>query len=192
MSHESAISDLKRLLNQPITANAPEDHIKHLMGESDRATIILHGALLEEMIVSRLSDLMPSINGEERQRLFNYEGPLGSFSNRIRMAQALGIFDRATKKKCEIIKELRNTCAHCHSQVTFQTPEIQGAIAALFGKTAEDFSDWTNQEIRELYSIAVNSLAHVVTADELEMNWATLWSNALDVQRLRRNASRGK
>ena len=74
MSHASVISNLKLLIKQPITANDPGDHIEHLINESDRSSIILHAALLEEMLVAQLEKLMPTINGDERDRLFDFEG----------------------------------------------------------------------------------------------------------------------
>jgi hypothetical protein len=110
----------------------PETHIPHIKNESDRASIILHASLLENIVLERLKDFMPSLNADEKARIFGFEGPCGSFSNRLRMAHALEAIDRATRRKLEIIKEMRNVAAHANAEVTFDTPEIRQATIELF------------------------------------------------------------
>jgi len=186
VSQAAAISGLKKLMKEPIISVDPGDHVQHLIDESPRSSIILHGALIEEMLVDRLERLMPSINSEERARLFQFEGPLGSFSNRIRMAQAFEIIDRPTRKRVELIKEMRNAAAHCHARIDFKTPQIRTAVAALFGKEPRVFDDWDIKSISGLFSVAVNSLAYVLTHPETEMSWDNLWANGSEVAEKRR------
>lgn len=185
MSHEKALSALKLLMRQDIVSIDPSDHVQHMVGESDRSTIILHAATLESFLVKKLEEKMPALNSDERSRLFGFEGPLGSFSNRIRFAHALGIIDRPAKRRFEMIKELRNVAAHCHARLTFGTPQVRDAVASLFGKLGRDFDGWDDVEVRGTYSVAVTSLNHVTTNDDLSMNWDNLWANACDVHRAR-------
>lgn len=180
MGHASIIAELKSMMKEPITAQDPAEHNQQLKNESDRSTIILHGGLIEEMLVSRLGRLMPDINGDERARIFHFEGPLGSFSNRIRMSHALGIIDRPTKRKIEILKELRNVAAHCHKPMSFDLPQVRGAIAQLFHKGAEVFDDEKGSEIRTLYSVACNSLAYVIMHPDSKFHWHNLWDRYLE------------
>ena len=128
MSHVSALAGLKRLMKRPIVAVDPHEHVAHLARESDRSTIILHAALVEAMLLDRLEKLMPSLNGEEMKEVFDFEGPIGSFSNRIRLGHGLGVIDRNTKRSFDTIRVMRNVAAHCHDWITFTTPEIAAAI----------------------------------------------------------------
>ena len=132
MSYESAIADLKKLMKHELFDIPAPEYRDKVRGESDRACIIMNGSMLERFLVHELTNKMPSINSDGRSTVFQFEGPCGSFSNRIRMAQALGIIDRGTRKRLDLIREMRNVAAHAHADVGFQTPEIRAAVLALF------------------------------------------------------------
>lgn len=131
MSHESVITELKKLIKQDLFEIDPGEHFDHFLSESDRSAIILGASMVEAFILSALKRRMPTINADEQDRLFNFEGPCGSYSNRIRMVQALGIIDRPTRRQIELVKEMRNAAAHCHTAIQFDTPAIVDAIAHL-------------------------------------------------------------
>jgi hypothetical protein len=132
MSYESVITALKALLKRELFELDPVEYRANVQGESDRASLILNGSMVERFLVFHLNELMPSINRDERNAVFQFEGPLGSFSNRIRMAQALGIITRKTRRQLDIVRELRNVAAHAHPTVSFDLPEIRDAVVALF------------------------------------------------------------
>ena len=131
MSRDRTTANLKLLLKTRVAELSPEQYSSHLGQESDRATMILSAAMVEDFLVHALEWRMPSLNKEEHDRIFNFEGPLGSFSNRIRLAHGLGIIDRTRKRALEIIKEIRNVAAHAHAPLNFDTPAIRAAILAL-------------------------------------------------------------
>lgn len=131
MSYESVIAALKQLNKQDLLGLVPDDLVNHIKDETDRAAIILIGSSIEGGLLIMLRERMPSLNGDEGKRIFEFEGPCGSFSNRIRMAQGLGVIDRQTRKQIEIIKEMRNVAAHSYTPVTFSTPEIREAVLTL-------------------------------------------------------------
>src|SRR5688500_15178461 len=62
MSHESVIAALKRLTNVNIRSMVPETHMPHIRTESDRASIILLASLIDNFLMERLKELMPSLN----------------------------------------------------------------------------------------------------------------------------------
>lgn len=179
MSHESVIASLKKLIKLDLITIEPSDHAHEVTHESDRASIILNAAVIEDMLVHRLQFLMTGINSDERDRIFNFEGPCGSFSNRIRMAQALGIIDRATRKQIEIIKEMRNVAAHSHAPVNFSTPQIREAAAALLPPHARtEVLNWQPRRVRAGFTaFALNlgrTLAHEGKAVDVEAFWEWL------------------
>lgn len=100
--------------------------------------IILNAAVLETYLVGKLKQLMPTLNSDEVDRLFGFDGPCGSFSSRIRMSQALGIIDRPTRRKLDLIRELRNVAAHAHPVIGFDTAEIRDTLVALFSEKDRD------------------------------------------------------
>jgi len=171
MSHESVITGLKRLIKRDLLEIEPKDHVDHLFGESPRSTIILEASTVEASILHILKGKMPTLNNDERERIFNFEGPCGSFSNRIRMAQGLGVFDRTTRRSIELIKEMRNAAAHCHAPISFETVEIREAVLALFPSVLRSkMQEWEARRIRVAFSLICSEFCMSLTDPEYEVN----------------------
>lgn len=128
VSHESIIAGLKELVNQGLLPLDVDKQIAHLRRESDRAALILLGAVVEDFLLEKLKERMPDLNRDEQARLFGFEGPCGSFSNKLRIGHALGLFSRSTRRKLEVVKELRNAAAHAHGEINFDTPAVREAM----------------------------------------------------------------
>jgi hypothetical protein len=64
----------------------------------------------------------------EREEFDKPGGPLETFSQRITMGQVLQIYGPDTKYNLDLLRLLRNTFAHAHIPVTFETQEIAAAI----------------------------------------------------------------
>lgn len=191
MSHASAIIALKRLMKTPVIETDPIDHVRHLLkDESDRSTLILHAALIEAMLVDMLKQHMPGLNSDEQKELFDFEGPIGSFSNRIRMAHALGLISRSDRKKCDLLRVMRNVCVHSHERITFRTPAVMAGIASLFGKPDNALDHWDRLDIRMLYGVSVNYFAHsLVQDDRQDYDWAERWKDQEGILASRQKAS---
>src|SRR6476619_2679428 len=99
MSYESVITDLKTLMRRDLLEIDPKEHKARVEGESDRANLIMQAAVLERFVVHKLVEQMETINADETAAIFQFEGPCGSFSSRIKMAQALGIISRKMRKR---------------------------------------------------------------------------------------------
>jgi hypothetical protein len=169
VSHESVIASLKRLTNMSILSMVPETHIPHIDRESDRASIVLFAALIENFVQERLKELMPSLNADEKARIFGFEGPCGSFSNRIRMAQALEMIDRPTRRKLELIKEMRNVAAHANTEITFDTPEIKEAVLGLFDVEArQGLARLNRKAMRYLFEMVCKRANVIVVHPEIK------------------------
>lgn len=163
MSHESILSDLKKLTKLDLVAISPSDHAATLSGESDRSALILCGSLVEYHITSWLYEKMPSLNSDERTTLFNFEGPCGTFSARIKMAQALGLYDRAARKRVELIKEMRNAAAHSHAALQFDTPAIHRAVAGLFyPEHRKEIMGWERRRVRASFTVLCIQISRAI------------------------------
>jgi DNA-binding MltR family transcriptional regulator len=95
---------------------------------NDRARILLATAILDQHLQTALLSHFPIIDTEDKEQMSElFEGeaaPLASFSSRIRVAYALGIFGRRTKRDLERIKAIRNACAHSRLHVHFNDMAI--------------------------------------------------------------------
>jgi hypothetical protein len=104
-----------------------------LDAESDRACIILMANILDDTLKDRLSKcLCFSPTDTEYDQVFRFEGPLGTFSARMEIACLFGFIDDSTYQELDIIRELRNACAHSKRQMVFSDPRIANVTRRLF------------------------------------------------------------
>lgn len=133
IGRDAVITALKAM-NKPLEWGSPDTaqiYATSLWGENDRGVIILSGSAIEEVLEREIKKLMPQLNSDERAYLFDYNGPIGTFSSKIRMANALGIISRQIYRKIDLIREMRNSCAHSRQPLTFQSQPIFDAVMCL-------------------------------------------------------------
>jgi Mannitol repressor len=99
--------------------------------ESDRAMALMNSSLVESALQVFIRNNLVPMGAEERESLFERDGPLSSFSKLIRVSFAFGVIDEEMKRNFNIVRELRNAFAHSRTFVTFETPAIANACAQL-------------------------------------------------------------
>jgi DNA-binding MltR family transcriptional regulator len=100
---------------------------REFYGEADRPAAILQAAVVEEALKAAISrKLAPTLPSNFVKELFEFEGTIGSFSDRIKIAYALGIFGNQTYNDLKIIRALRNAFAHQRKPMQFATLQIAG------------------------------------------------------------------
>lgn len=108
---------------------------------ADRAAAIVGGTLVEAALEAAiLSKFVPLDPKEERGDLFDGDknGPLATFSARIRLGYAVGLYGPLTKEELECIKAVRNAFAHGALTLDFKTPDVVAICntLSLFEKSA--------------------------------------------------------
>jgi DNA-binding MltR family transcriptional regulator len=97
-------------------------------GESDRSAALLAAALLD----AQLESLFRARLKHHQDRLLGFDGPLASFSTRIKMARALDWIDEEVERDLDVIRNIRNRFAHSFEQnLTFEDVEIEGWCSSL-------------------------------------------------------------
>ena len=114
---------------------------------ADRAAAIVGGTLLEAALGTAIeSKFVPLDRKTERPMLFDGEknGPISTFSSRIRIGYALGLYGPETQEELECIKAVRNAFAHGAMRLKFQTPQISDICAqlTLFEKSSISEALW--------------------------------------------------
>jgi hypothetical protein len=93
---------------------------------SDRATVVMFGALvethLERLLISKMRD---DLNSKDKRQLFEYEGALGTFSAKIIVAYALKLIGPISRFDLDLVRFLRNEFAHSRVPFDFKTPEVR-------------------------------------------------------------------
>jgi DNA-binding MltR family transcriptional regulator len=85
---------------------------------------ILVAAQLEHDLLTLLRRQMPKLSRTTDERLFEYPGPLSSFSSKIAVAYGLGLIPQSVQLELDVIRAVRNTFAHSEKKLSLTSPEI--------------------------------------------------------------------
>lgn len=84
-----------------------------LRKSSDRTAGILAGAIVEEMLTKLLkSVVIEGLTRDFSKELIGKNGPLNSFYNKALVAFSFGLVDEQEYHLMEIVRKIRNKCAH--------------------------------------------------------------------------------
>lgn len=104
-----------------------------LTDESDRGCILVAAALLEESLEFRFRHTFQSkkIPQSVQDSLFSSNGPLATFSGKLKMAYAIGLIPKETFRDLEEVRKLRNQAAHLSKDFDFLNGTVGRKIEGL-------------------------------------------------------------
>ena len=152
--------------NEQVFARGPRPRLPdmsaltaELLSESDRAAVILAASLLDDLLANTIAMKMPwDIQVGDVDEIFRFEGPLGSFSARLEIANLFGVIDNDTYGQLSTLREMRNACAHSKHKVSFQDTEVRNVALRMFGASfiAPEFAA---RELKAAFVLEVSFLA---------------------------------
>lgn len=96
---------------------------RELTKESDRGCALLAAShldfLLEKMLDAKLIG-----TSKQRKALFEFNGPLGTFSSRILVSYSIGLLTKYHVDDLQIIRKVRNEFGHSPTTIDFGNPKI--------------------------------------------------------------------
>lgn len=113
--------------------------------ETDRGTALAVAAWIDDVLEECLRATLRQ-DEEVANNLFQPDGPLGTFSSRIKMAYLLGFITPSLFRELETIKGIRNTFAHTRLLIRFTDQSIKDRCNSLVG--AKEFQDGMGETIR--------------------------------------------
>lgn len=129
-----------------------------LANESDRGVVIILGSFIEDALLDRILEAFPPMSAARRKNLVRSGGPLNSFSARVNLGLALGVLTDEDAAMLDVIKAMRNACAHSRHDISFTTPELRSALLLLFGgESLEVLQNTTNEVMLNSAFIFVSS-----------------------------------
>jgi hypothetical protein len=139
-----------------------------MKGESDRGAIILSATSIEDILEIEIANRMPSLKSDDQlqKKIFEGDGPISSFSRKIDMAYALGIIDKQYHGIINLIREVRNACAHARRPISLARPELQGVCKVIISDTINDLIDESPQVLREALVIKCMLIGHYIVSGE--------------------------
>jgi hypothetical protein len=105
-------------------AYTPTEAVDAVFAESDRGAAILTATGVEDTLEWACARKM-KLKPEALDAVFGFDGLAGTFSAKIHLAFALGIIDRETHDQIDLLREIRNACAHSRKPINFELPELK-------------------------------------------------------------------
>jgi hypothetical protein len=97
---------------------------------NQRGAAILLATHLEDALQLAVTTRL-KINPKYLNEVLGFDRPLGSFTNKIRMAYAIGLITQFTRTNLDIIRSVRNAFAHSVIPISFDTTEVLNASQLL-------------------------------------------------------------
>ena len=100
--------------------------------ESDRGLALIGAAFAETGLEWAIYRRMPGLGETIGKKTFSGDkAPLGTFSSKIIMGRAMGIYGEETERLLNCLRQIRNQFAHRLIPIDFSTPEVAKACNGL-------------------------------------------------------------
>jgi DNA-binding MltR family transcriptional regulator len=93
--------------------------------DNDQTAAIISSSAVEVALESALKTRLRPLKLSDAESLFGGTGPLATFSAKIHMGYALGLFGPETRHDLTLIKDIRNVFAHNAHGYSFRTKRIK-------------------------------------------------------------------
>lgn len=114
-----------------------------LKKESDRAKLILVSSWIDYFLKVKIQNEFSKGNKKARKDLFSLNGPFATFSSKLNLAFCAGWIDSDVYHDIQIIRKLRNDCAHSIENITLDEERVRKEIEK-FKVPKRKFYDWGN------------------------------------------------
>ncbi|WP_263602363.1 hypothetical protein [Chryseobacterium sp. PET-29] len=113
-----------------------------LTKESDRGCVLLASSHLDFMLEKLLySKLIGS--KKQKKQIFDFNGPLGTFSSKIIMSYSLGLLPPLAQQDVQTIRKIRNEFAHSVEMISFDQESVKNACNNFNYNISEDATSRT-------------------------------------------------
>jgi hypothetical protein len=144
----------------------------YLDQESDRGLAIVASAMTEHGLFWSIYRRMPDLGEEMKRAVFEGRGaPLSSFSAKIVMGRALGIYGPDTERALNQIREVRNAFAHALKPIDFSHKAIEQACRSL--AVPAELESRAQRSARERFYLVNNYLSALLMQDALAQKGRT-------------------
>jgi len=126
------IRDLKAFTRADLTTADLPQLESEMYGGSDRARVLMLGAIVEAFLqIFLIYHARPTLTNEDRRQLFDYNGPLGDFAAKLIIGYAFNWYGPETRNDLTLIRILRNKFAHSRRSFDLTSPSVADVCANL-------------------------------------------------------------
>lgn len=131
------IEALKKLTRETPTGEDVSAAVQELLNEqNDRGAALVAAAIPEKSLANLIRSYLVPLSKPDYEALFERDAPLSSFSRKIRVGYAFGLFNIEIRRDLDRIREIRNTFAHSMVPIRFSTPAVKTACAGFAAPVA--------------------------------------------------------
>lgn len=172
----------KSILEKMKTSYYPElsfDFAQKLTNESERGAILIGTSKVEEYLENLVKQVLPNQTKKFKDKLFNYPGPLSSFSGKIELSYAFGVIDIELYNSLNALRQIRNKAAHSNEKFSLKSFEKEiemiynfeyGFPVVINELATDNLSYWNKENARKM--LVDNNLAHV--------DFEKIWNDRID------------
>jgi hypothetical protein len=142
----SSLRDLSKV--HRIEDHNTQELSEELENQSDRGLALIAAALVDVNLKRAMLCRLVGFKDSDEILFYKDGSPLGSFSNRIRVARGLGVIGPELESILDIIRRIRNQFAHSPLRIDFASPLIEAEVNKLPPDTLDYRADWTSQRKR--------------------------------------------
>lgn len=160
-----SVRTLKKAYNLKLRMPDAASFSSEIMGESDRATVILASSQLDDLLANAIALKMSEFREilvSDVEYIFRASGPLGSFSARAEVANLFGIIENETYEQLTILREMRNACAHSKHPITFHDPLLRNVAVHLFEPKGVTPLAFAEKDMKKAFVLEITFLAAVL------------------------------
>ena len=131
------------------------EFLSEFQKETDRGCALVGAALLDNQLENTLRSFFKK--NKESEELLSANGPLGTFSSRIKLAFCIGAIIDMEYHELEIIRVIRNEFAHGLHGISFETQKIRDLCKNFNSDTPGDIS--YNPRFQFINAVILTSLS---------------------------------
>lgn len=137
-SRKEILDELGRFQKESALTIGLDAIVDTLADESDRGMVVIVGSLTEDILLECILKRLPGANHAVKKNLTRSGGLLSTWADRTNLALAMGLIDEEDADHLEVLKTMRNACAHSRRHIDFCTPELRAALSLMYDGDAPE------------------------------------------------------
>jgi len=158
---------------------------EQLKSESDRGSVIVAAALVDESLEQLIKARLAPSNGRDDELFDTPYAPLSSLSAKIDFAYRAGVIRAQLKSTLHLLRRLRNDFAHSSGTLDFSSHKVQSRIReifklnsaildSVFESVQDKLQSIENENIRATFAKATDKHSSIEKLLEL-LDWRSLF-----------------
>jgi DNA-binding MltR family transcriptional regulator len=140
-----------------------------IAGETDRGAVLMAAAFLDDKLKELIEKRVVQ-DKKIRRRVFDFNGPLGTFSSRIDFAYLIGVIPKNAQRDLHTIRAIRNQFAHHAAPLSYDQEKVKALCDRLVFHGVKEVASGGSKFRRSVMALltyialAIESTEHIQAA----------------------------